>query len=48
MAHPAMVYSRLDDQSVRQDTGNKCMNKQRVIPYMVGNYAELVEDHSYF
>ena len=24
------------------------MNKQRVIPYMVGNYAELVEDYSYF
>ncbi|MFZ4659968.1 MAG: AAA family ATPase [Caldilineaceae bacterium] len=24
------------------------MNKRRVIPYMVGNYAELVEDHSYF
>lgn len=48
MSRPAMIYSRLDDQNVRQDIGNKRMNKQRVIPYMVGNYAELVEDYSYF
>lgn len=24
------------------------MNKQHVFPYMVGNYAELVEDYSYY